>query len=84
MTLSINNPETTQARVKSLPLSLNEMIEATDILNRLSLGSGLKKDEYELLQRMLHEYENLKHYKSVNCTADLNVEYTIVESKMNE
>lgn len=81
MMLSINNPNTTQQRIKSIPLGLPEMLYAVSIMNKLANNSGLTGQEFDLLQRMLHEYENLKHYKACN---GCNVEYEVVESKMNK
>lgn len=80
MALSMNNPKTTQQRIKSIPLGLPEMLDAVSIMNKLANNSGLTANEFDLLQRMLHEYENLKHYKACN---GCNVEYEIVESKIN-
>lgn len=72
--LHYNDPEYLKERQNSKPLTFKQAQTAIDLLNKFA-----NKYNQPLLQKLIYEYENLRHFKAVNS----NVEYEIVESKMN-
>lgn len=95
MQIQFNNPEYVKQRQEVKPLSLEEMTYAIDIINdmycKVQTHNLPTIDEINLVQRLIFEYENLKHSNEVKCqccykntTADIDVNYELVNSKTNE
>lgn len=93
MSLHINSREHLKQRQEVKPLTMEEEDIAVDCMNDLI---GLFKSKYgtrqvyeyrfKLMQSMLYNYENYKHFFiiSQSKTTDMEVQYEIVESKMND
>lgn len=83
-----NSPEYAKQRQEVKPLSLEEMTWLVHALNATAYKVDSQLVEY--LQRLIFEYENLKHSNEVKCqccykntTADIDVNYELVNSKTN-
>lgn len=89
-TIKFNDPEYAKQRQEVNPLSLEEMQDVVEVLNDMCHGFKPTFKRIESIQRMIFEYENLKHSNEVKCqccykntTADIDVNYELVNSKTN-
>jgi len=83
--LNYNSPQHIKQRHESKPLTLKENEQVIEYLNIELSKSNVHCKEYELLQRFIHNYEKMQYREAISQTktADLEVEYEYVESKMN-
>lgn len=83
--LNYNSPQHIKQRQEAKPLTLKENEQVIDYLNIELSNSNVHTKEYELLQRLIYNYEKMQHREAISKTntADLEVKYEYVESKMN-
>lgn len=82
MSLHINSREHLKQRQEVKPLTMEEEEDVIDLLNSCSL----LRDEEHTIQRLIYLYENYKHFFIISQSKsdNMEVQYEIVESKMND
>lgn len=78
--LHYNEREYLKQRHDSKPLSLEENQIVVQYLNESLFNKPKDTEGYKLLQRFIYNYEKMQYREIINA----NVEYEIVESKMND
>ena len=83
--LNYNSPQHIKQRQESKPLTLKENEQVIEYLNNATFNKSKVSKGYELLQRLIYNYEKMQYREAISQrnTADLEVEYEYVESKMN-
>lgn len=98
MSIVFNSKDHVKERQESEPLSLEEMIivvsyldECIRVYNYEFSTRHNNLENSNLVQRLLFDFENLKHASQVKCqccykntTADIDVNYEIVNNKTDE
>lgn len=92
MSLHINSREHLKQRQEVKPLTMEESIivasyldECIRIYNHEFANRHNNKENADLVQRFIYEYENLKHFFIISQRKadNMEVQYETVESKMN-
>jgi hypothetical protein len=88
MSIVFNSKDHVKERQGSKPLSLEEMNDVVESINFYIDNGCFTPLMREDIQRMVFEYENLKHQKVIcqccykNTTTDIDVNYEIVNNKL--
>ena len=83
--LNYNSPQHIKQRQESKPLTLKENEQVIKYLNSCLIHRSEDTKDFKLLQRLIYNYEKMQYREAINQTktADLEVKYEYVESKMN-
>jgi len=83
--LNYNSPQHIKQRHESKPLTLKENEQVIEYLNNATFNKSKVSKGYELLQRLIYNYEKMQYREAISQlnTADLEVEYEYIESKIN-
>lgn len=83
--LNYNSPQHIKQRQESKPLTLKENEQVIKYINSCLIHRSEDTKDFKLLQRLIYNYEKMQYREAISQrnTADLEVEYQYVESKIN-